>query len=320
MRFFLDICGKMLYSISDKRNTIYQINVLKSRSKLLAAMRPVDHHISVHLSKYLGTMEEVLKSDILTIFSPILPGLEHIVKTAVEPLQNRKPKLSIILDTLGGTIEVAERIVSIIRYHYNEVDFLIPDRAMSAGTVFAMSGDRIFMNYFSCLGPIDPQVYKNGEFVPALSYLNQYERLCKKAEDGELNTVEFELVRQLDLGELDQFEQARQLSHDLLTDWLSTYKFKDWDIHSSTGKPVTPEEKKKRAKKIASVLSNNERWHSHGRMIPRNILTSEEIRLKIENIEDVPNLFPTLDNYVGLLKDYVQRESFPTFVHTREYF
>ena len=300
---------------------LYIVKFVKSRRKLLAAMRPVDQHINVHLNTYLGTIENVLESDILTIFSPILPGLEHIVKNAVEPLQNRKPKLSIILDTLGGTIEVAERIVSIIRHYYNEVDFLIPDRAMSAGTVFVMSGDRIFMSYFSCLGPIDPQVYKNGEFVPALSYLNQYERLCEKAETGELNIVEFELVRQLDLGELDQFEQARQLSHDLLRDWLSTYKFKDWDIHSSTGQPVTPEEKRKRAKEIAKALSDNKRWHSHGRMISRDTLVSDpDLRLKIEKFEDIPNLLPVFDNYVGLLKDYVQRESFPTFVHTREYF
>ena len=199
----------------------------------------------MHLNAYLSTIEDVLQSDTLTIFSPILPGLEHRIKNAVESLENRKPKLSVILDTLGGAIEVVERIVNIIRHHYDEVDFLVPDRAMSAGTVFVMSGDQIFMSYFSCLGPIDPQVYKNGEFVPALSYLNQYKRLCEKAESGELNTVEFELVRQLDLGELDQFEQARLLSHDLLTDWLSTYKFKDWNIHSSTGKPVTPGFKRK---------------------------------------------------------------------------
>ena len=32
-----------------------------------------------------------------------------------------------------------------------------PDRAMSAGTIFALSADRIMMDYFSCLGPIDPQ-------------------------------------------------------------------------------------------------------------------------------------------------------------------
>ena len=284
-------------------------------------MRPVDHHVRVHLNKYLSTIEEVLGSDTLTIFSPILPGLEHIVKDAVESLQSRKSKLSVILDTLGGAIEVVERMVNIIRYHYDEVNFLIPDRAMSAGTVFVMAGDRIFMSYFSCLGPIDPQVYKNGEFVPALSYLNQYKRLCEKAETGELNTVEFELVRQLDLGELDQFEQARLLSNDLLTDWLSTYKFKDWDAHGSTGKPVTPEEKRKRAEEIAEALSDNERWHSHGRMISRDTLISDpDLHLKIEKFEDIPNLFPVFDDYVGLLKDYVQRESFPTFVHTREYF
>ena len=126
---------------------------------------------------------------------------------------------------------------------------------------------------------------------------------------------------QLDLGELDQFEQARQLSHDLLRDWLSTYKFKDWNIHSSTSEPVTPEEKRKRAKEIAEALSDNKRWHSHGRMISRETLISDPVlRLKIGKLEDVPNLFPVLDEYVGLLKDYVQRESFPMFVHTREYF
>ena len=287
----------------------------------MTTTRPVDYHINVHLNKYLNKIEETLKADVLTIFSPILPGLEHIVKDAVESLQSRKSKLSVILDTLGGAIEVVERMVNIIRYHYDEVNFLIPDRAMSAGTVFVMAGDRIFMSYFSCLGPIDPQVYKNGEFVPALSYLNQYERLCEKAETGELNTVEFELVRQLDLGELDQFEQARLLSNDLLTDWLSTYKFKDWDAHGSTGKPVTPEEKRKRAEEIAEALSDNERWHSHGRMISRDTLISDpDLRLKIEKFEDIPNLFPVFDDYVGLLKDYVQRESFSTFVHTREYF
>ena len=136
-----------------------------------------------------------------------------------------------------------------------------------------------------------------------------------------MNTVEFELVHQLDLGELDQFEQARLLSNDLLTDWLSTYKFKDWNTHSSTEKSVTPEEKRERAEEIAEALSDNERWHSHGRMISRDTLISDpDLRLKIEKFEDIPNLFPVFDDYVGLLKDYMQREAFSTFVHTHEYF
>ena len=129
--------------------------------------------------------------------------------------------------------------------------------------------------------------------------------------------AELVLLSKLDPVDLYQFEQARELSHELLTNWLSTYKFKNWNTHSSTGELVTDCEKKQRAKEIAAALSDNERWHSHGRMISRDTLRSDpDLRLKIENLEGLPDL----DNYVGLLKDYVQREQFPSFIHTREYF
>jgi hypothetical protein len=287
----------------------------------MAILRPVDQHTKVQLNGYLDIIENELKADVLTILSPIFPGLENIVKDVVELFQDRKPRIAVVLDTLGGIVEVVERLVQIIRHHYVEVDFLILDRAMSAGTVFVMAGDRIFMGYFSCLGPIDPQIEKDGEYLPALAYLNQYQQLCKKAEDGELNIAELVLLNKLDLGELYQFEQARELSHELLTKWLSTYKFKNWNTHSSTKKPVTDCKKKQRAKEIADALSDNERWHSHGRMISRDTLISDpDLCLKIEKLEDIPALSLALDNYVGLLQDYVQRGQFPWFIHTREYF
>ena len=75
---------------------------------------------------------------------------------------------------------MVERMVNTIRHHYAEVYFVVPDRAMSAGTIFAMSGDKIFMSYFSVLGPIDPQIEKDGRLVPALSYLSRFQRLCKR--------------------------------------------------------------------------------------------------------------------------------------------
>lgn len=101
-------------------------------------------------------------------------GLEYRVKDAVESFKNKRSKLMVILDRSGGTIEVVEHLVSIIRHNYTEVDFIIPEKAMSAGAVFVMAGDRIHMSYFSCLGPIDPQVFKDDRYIPAVSYLNQY--------------------------------------------------------------------------------------------------------------------------------------------------
>lgn len=283
---------------------------------------PVDRHTKSMLNIYLGKIEEALDADALTIFGPILFGLENVVKDAVELFQDRRARIAVVLDTPGGTVEVVERMVEVIRHHYDEVNFLIPNLAMSAGTVFVMAGNRIFMSYFSGLGPIDPQIVKDGKLVPALAYLNQYERLCKKAVDGELNTVEYALLNQFDLGELYQFEQARELSHEFLIKWLSTYKFKDWDKHSSTGTPVTEEDKAQRAKEIAAALSDNERWHSHARMISRDTLVSDpKLRLKIEKLEDTPELLNALEEYFGLLRDYAGWAQYPSFVvHTREYF
>ena len=278
----------------------------------MAILRPVDHHTRDQLNTYLVKIEEVLEADLLTIYGPIMYGLEDRVKTAVEMFQCRRDRIAVVLHTHGGVVEVVERIVSIIRHYYDEVDFLIPDRAMSAGTVFVMAGDRIFMGYFSCLGPIDPQIEKDGQLVPALSYLNQYQRLHAKAETGQLNTAELVLLDKFDPGELYQFEQARELSCDLLTDWLSTYRFKNWKTDIS---------KKQRAQEIADALSDNERWRSHGRMISRDTLLSDQkLRLKMDKLEDFPNLSPALDDYFGLLRDFVQKDQYPSFVHTREYF
>ncbi|MCK5717463.1 MAG: hypothetical protein KAH77_08240 [Thiomargarita sp.] len=85
---------------------------------------------------------------------------------------NKSDNLVFVLYTPGGVAEIVEKMVEIIRHHYKEVWFVVPDMAMSAGTILCMSGDRIYMDYSSALGPIDPQVpNSNGQLVPALGYL-----------------------------------------------------------------------------------------------------------------------------------------------------
>ena len=61
-----------------------------------------------------------------------------------------------------------QRIAETLRHHYDRVEFIVPNYAMSAGTVLVMSGDAIHMDYFSVLGPIDPQVRdETGRQLPA---------------------------------------------------------------------------------------------------------------------------------------------------------
>ena len=281
-------------------------------------LRPIDRHTRIQLNSYLSEIEEIFEADAITIFSSIRPQVANTVKRAIDLLPAKNERVVVILETLGGVVEVTERIVDIIRHTYGEVDFLIPDYAMSAGTVLAMAGNRIFMSHSSCLGPIDPQIVRDDKLIPALGYLNEYENLKEKSKSGDLTTVEFALVDKLDLGELHEFQQARELSIELLTNWLSKHKFKDWDKHSSSDKKVTEEEKKERAKEIADALSDNKRWHSHARMLPRTVLN--ELGLKIEEIEEKEGLLLALNNYVDLLNDYMRRGNFRSFIHSREYF
>ena len=283
-------------------------------------MRPLDGYIREQLNSHLVKIGTTLGADVVTIVSPILPGLELRLRDAIEVLgDERKGTVAVILGTEGGIVEVVERMVIALRHVYEEVSVIVPDRAMSAGTILALSADRIMMDHLSSLGPIDPQIERDGKLVPALSYLIQYERLNNKAETEALTTAEYALVSKLDLGELYQFEQARELSVELLVKWLSRYKFKNWTKTESQQLKVTPKLKKQRAQKIADLLNDPERWHSHGRAIDMRTL-QEEVNLKIDNLADNSILHKDVRDYFELLRDYMQREQIMSFVHTKGYF
>lgn len=132
----------------------------------------MDEHPKSQLTQGLVDIGEILARDVVTIISPIVPGLEHRLRQAIEGLQERKNVVTVILDTPGGVVEVVERMVSVLRSVYDEVTVIVPDRAMSAGTILALSADRIMMDHLSCLGPIDPQIERDGKLGPALSYLD----------------------------------------------------------------------------------------------------------------------------------------------------
>lgn len=148
--------------------------------------KPVDKALKKMLNDSLNELELALNSDVLTYTGPIYDGNENEILDIVEELATdpgKKNCLAIVLTTTGGSAMAVERYVNIIRKHYEKVIFIIPDYAYSAGTIFSMSGDEIWMDYFSVLGPIDPQVKnKDGNFVPALGYLDKMNELIEKAK------------------------------------------------------------------------------------------------------------------------------------------
>ena len=214
-------------------------------------------------------------------------------------------------------------MVEIIRHHYGEVFFVVPDAAFSAGTILCMAGDRIYMDYSSSLGPIDPQVWNGKEWVPALGYLDKVEALLAKATAGNLTNAEFLILQNQDLALLARYEQARDLTVTLLKKWLVEFKFRNWAVHrtdaTKIGQAVTAEEKRERAEQIARRLGDNRLWHSHGRMIGPGTLT-KLLRLEINDYSSDEILRPLIRSYNDLLTDYVARGGFNRFLHNRDFF
>jgi hypothetical protein len=287
---------------------------------------PIDSTVQFLLGLHLKKLEEVFDADVFTYNGAILNGNVQFVLKLIEELANspeKKDRLLIVLTTGGGSASAVERMVNIVRNFYTEVDFIIPDYAYSAGTIFCMSGDKIYMDYYSVLGPIDPQVQnKEGKLVAALGYLDKVNELLEKAKNGTLTDAEFLILREMDLAELREYEQAKQLTIALLEKWLVKYKFKNWTVHETNpglvGQAVTEEEKAERAKEIADKLSDNNLWKSHSR--PINIETLEkELRLQIEDYSKDLAITQAIRQYYELVSDYMASKNFPTFVQTREF-
>ena len=286
-----------------------------------------DDTIKEILVKKLVDLEVKFEADVIFYYGDIEVEALRRFRDLIEYLkaetdQQPRNRLVIILNTSGGSAEIVENMVDIIRHHYNEIFFVVPDFAMSAGTIFCMSGDKIYMDYSSSLGPIDPQVWNGKDWVPALGYLDKVGELLAKAQAGTITDAEFLILQAQDLALLSRYEQAKELTITLLKRWLVQYKFKDWDVHETNtaliGSAVTLEQKQLRAKEIADDLGNNKKWHSHARML--NINTLRGIRLKIEDLGSDKTLQDLIRTYNDLITEFISKNRYEFVLHSRRYF
>lgn len=250
--------------------------------------------------------------DCICYYGDIYFGAISIWKHQLEPLASTAKKrgvkeLVIFLYTTGGSVESVEKMVDMTRRFYEKVYFVIPNIAMSAGTIWAMSGDKIYMSYASSLGPIDPQVQSpDGKWVPALGYLDKANEIIEKSALGTVTQAELMMLNQLDLAQLRRYEQAVDLSIDLLKKWLVSFKFKEWKIKESSQRPVTVQDKIDRAEEIAKTLSDNKKWHSHGRMIGIDVITSQ-LNLLIDDFTYNDKLREESENLHQLLTEFMYK-------------
>jgi hypothetical protein len=210
-------------------------------------------------------------------------------------------KLDLILETPGGLGEVAEDIVRLIRSRYERFSVIVPGWAKSAGTIIAMAADEILMGPSSGLGPIDAQLYWQGKRFSAGALLEGMKKIKDEiTSTGVLNRAYIPILQGISPGELQSAQNSLDFSTTLVTQWLVEYKFKAWTTHSSTGEPVTSDERLERAREIARQLCDHSRWLTHGRSIKIEDLRS--LRLEVVDYSTDTQLSDAIGRYYALMQ------------------
>lgn len=146
------------------------------------------------------TIEKQRSSKVIAYVTSDRQGLETIISPDcidlfVDLLDKIGPtnKISLLLHTNGGHTLSAWRIVNLIRTFCDELEVLIPMKALSAGTLISIGADKLIMTKQAALGPIDPSV--NNPLNPQTNMGNQITRVPVSVENvlGYLSAAKDEL-------------------------------------------------------------------------------------------------------------------------------
>jgi len=81
----------------------------------------------------------------------------------------RGKRLDVILQTEGGLISAARRIAVLLRNYADEVNFLVPGKARSAGTLLCLAGTELVLGPLGELSPLDPIIRSGRKAAPDAS-------------------------------------------------------------------------------------------------------------------------------------------------------
>ncbi len=236
----------------------------------------LDHIRSRYIKKY----HEKTGKNVICYYSGFLqkPNVSQIeiidndkngFMTCVSGL-DKSQGLDLFLHTPGGQIAATESLVHYLRKMFgNNIRAIIPQIAMSAGTMIACSCKEIVMGKQSNIGPIDPQF--NG--IPAQGVLSEFKRAVKEAkEKPETIPLWQTIISKYNPSFIGECQNAVNLSKILVKKWLFEGMFE------------SDPEKSERTEKILNLINSHEDTMTHSRHL--HIDDVKEVGLKVKSIED----------------------------------
>src|SRR5574341_1072198 len=183
--------------------------------------------------KYLQELYAVTKRNVIVYYSGWLqkPGADGTPVTELDKNAfmaaihglDRSQGLDLLLPTEGGETAATESLVYYLRQMFGtNIRAIIPQIAMSAGTMIALSCKEIVMGKHSSLGPIDPQL--GG--MSAHAVVEEFNRANLEVTKVAVTHPLWQLI----IGKypptlIGECEKAIQWGESLVRDWLSSGMF-----------------------------------------------------------------------------------------------
>lgn len=183
----------------------------------------------------------------------------------------RDKGLDLVLHTPGGEIAATESLVHYLREMFGtNIRAIIPQIAMSAGTMIACACQEILMGKHSNIGPIDPQFTG----LPAHGIVEEFEKAKKEiAADPKTIAVWQPIIARYHPTLIGECEKAIEWSSEIVKEWLINGMFKD--LPKAKAGSI--------ARKIVNDLGSHALTKSHSRHLTREY--ARDLGLKVGDIE-----------------------------------
>lgn len=177
--------------------------------------------------------------------------------------------LDLILHTPGGDTAATESLVDYLRGMFGpDIRAVVPQIALSGGTMMACAAKEILMGKHSSLGPIDPQF--GG--IPAHGLMEEFRTVMREVrEDPAAIAVWQPILSRYHPTLLGECEKAMTWSKEMTGEWLRSGMFRD------------DPDGEARIEKIIEELSDHALTKSHSRHLSAD--RCRKIGLKIERLE-----------------------------------
>lgn len=237
--------------------------------------------------KYLQRLHEVTGRNVIVYYSAWLQKPELARRGGMEINDadkngfmatvheiDRRKGLDLILHTPGGDAAATESLVDYLRAMFGtDIRALIPQIAMSAGTMVALACKEVVMGKHSSLGPVDPQIAG----VAAHGIIEEFRRAADEIRKNPATIPLWQpIIAKYSPTLIGECEKAIEWSNQMVHEWLVSGMF------------AGEQDAEQKATHIVEAFGDHALTKSHARHISAQ--AARDLGLKVKALEDDPDL------------------------------